>query len=69
MLELMSIFSFIDFLDRSLRISVRKVKRHSRVNQGQIECWHYAVKTQEKQDDLLGDRETYTVPTLKYRNV
>ena len=59
--------SVLEFLDRSLTIPVQKVKRYSRVSQGQVECWHYTVNTREMQDDLLGDRESYTVPTLNYK--
>ena len=61
------LFSVLEFLDRSLTIPVQKVKRYSRVSQGQVECWHYTVNTREMQDDLLGDRESYTVPTLNYK--
>ena len=61
------VFSFVEFLDRSLTIPVQKVKRYSRVSQGQVDCWHYTVNTREMQDDLLGDRESYTVPTLNYK--
>ena len=61
------LFSFVEFLDRSLTIPVQKVKRYSRVSQGQVDCWHYTVNTREMQDDLLGDRESYTVPTLNYK--
>ena len=61
------VFSFVEFLDRSLTIPVQKVKRYSRVSQGQVDCWHYTVNSREMHDDLLGDRESYTVPTLNYK--
>ena len=58
----------LEFLDRSLSIPVQKVKRRSRVSPtGKVDCWHYSVKTDEMHDDLLGDRSSYTVPTIDYK--
>ena len=61
-------FSYIEFLDRSLIIPVQKVQRYSAVYKGAVDCWLYTVKTEQTHDDLLGDRESYTVPALNYNH-
>ena len=61
-------FSYVQFLDRSLIIPVQKVQRYSAVYKGAVDCWHYTVKTEQTHDDLLGDKESYTVPALNYNH-
>ena len=59
--------SVLEFEDHPISIPVHLVSRHSRSHHGTIDCWHYKVNTIGQTDDLLGDRDTYTVTKITDR--